>query len=199
MSTQTSDSRRGRRVPHDEARRRIEEAAARLLAERPFRELTVDAVMTEAGLARTVFYRHFDGLPQLLVARLEDLRTALTGAGDPLAPGHMETVLRGAVAVFAEHGVLLRAIEDAARRDADVEAAHREFTEWAIAATAELFDLGVAVGNLEPFDTHNVARVLTLANRAYLMDAFGGDRREDPEIVLRTLMTLWTRTLGVVA
>jgi hypothetical protein len=148
---------------------------------------------------RTVFYRHFDGLPQLLVARLDDLRAALTNAGDPLAPGYTEAVLRGAVAVFAEHGVLLRAIEDAARRDADVEAAYSEFTEWAIDATAELFDLGVAAGNLEPFDTRNVARALTLANRAYLMDAFGGERSEDPEVVLRTLMTIWMRTLGVEA
>jgi AcrR family transcriptional regulator len=184
-------------VAHAEARRRIEAAAARLLAQRPFRAMTVDALMAEAGLARTVFYRHFDGLPQLLVARLEDLRAALSGPGDPLAPGFTETVLRRAVDVFAEHGTLLRAIDDAARRDADVEAAYREFTEWAVAATAELFDLGVRVGNLQPFDTRNVARVLTLANRAYLIDALGGDRREDPEVVLRTLTTLWTRTLGV--
>src|SRR5215216_6035380 len=82
----TSQTSRGGRVPAAEARQRIEEAAARLLARVPFRELTVDAVMAEAGLARTIFYRHFAGLPHLLVARLEDLREALTRAGDPLAP-----------------------------------------------------------------------------------------------------------------
>jgi TetR/AcrR family transcriptional regulator, ethionamide resistance regulator len=184
-------------VPAAEARQRIEEAAARLLARVPFRELTVDAVMAEAGLARTVFYRHFAGLPHLLVARLEDLREALTRAGDPLASGYTEAVLRRAVEVFAEHGAILRAIDDAARRDADVEAAYREFTEWAIEATAHLFDLGVEADNLLPFDTRNVARALTLLNRAYLLDTLTGAYPEDPEVVLRTLMTIWTRTLEI--
>jgi AcrR family transcriptional regulator len=193
----TSQTSRGGRVPAAQARQRIEEAAARLLARVPFRELTVDAVMAEAGLARTVFYRHFAGLPHLLVARLEDLREALTRAGDPLAPGYTEAVLRRAVEVFAEHGAILRAIDDAARRDADVEAAYREFTEWAVEATAQLFDLGVEADNLQPFDTRNVARALTLLNRAYLLDTLTGERPEDPELVLRTLMTVWTRTLGV--
>jgi AcrR family transcriptional regulator len=192
-----STKRQTSRVPAAEARLRIEEAAARLLVERPFRELTVDTVMAEAGLARTVFYRHFAGLPHLLVARLEDLRAALTGAGDPLAPGYTEAVLRRAIDVFAEHGAILRAIDDAARRDADVEVAYREFTEWAIDATAQLFDLGIDAGNLQPFDTANVARALTLLNRAYLLDAFTGERPQDREVVLRTLMTVWTRTLQV--
>jgi hypothetical protein len=40
-------------------------------------------------------------------------------------------------------------------------------------------------------------RTLRAALTAYLIDALGGDRREDPEVVLRTLTTLWTRTLGV--
>jgi hypothetical protein len=106
-------------------------------------------------------------------------------------------VLRRAVEVFSEHGVILRAIDDAARRDADVEAAYREFTEWAIEATGQLFDLGIEAGNLEPFDTRNVARALTLLNRAYLLDALTGAHPQDPEVVLATLTTVWTRTLGV--
>ena len=118
-------------------------------------------------------------------------------AGDPLAPGYTEAVLRRAVEVFAEHGAILRAIDDAARRDADVEAAYREFTEWAVDATAQLFDLGVEAGNLQPFDTRNVARALTLLNRGYLLDTLTGERPEEPEVVLRTLMTVWTRTLQV--
>jgi hypothetical protein len=34
-------------------------------------------------------------------------------------------------------------------------------------------------------------------NRAYRIDALAGERREDPEVVLRTLLTIWTRALGV--
>jgi hypothetical protein len=39
-----------------------------------FHELTVDTVMTEAALARTVFYRHFTDLPQVILELLEELR-----------------------------------------------------------------------------------------------------------------------------
>ena len=41
------------------------------------------------------------------------------------------------------------------------------------------------------------ARGLTLTNRAHLMDAFGDERRTDPEVAVRTLMTMWTGTLAV--
>ena len=53
-----------------EARERIEAAAERLLRGQPYRTLTVDQEMAEAGLSRTVFYRHFDGLPELVLSLL---------------------------------------------------------------------------------------------------------------------------------
>jgi hypothetical protein len=49
--------------------------------------------------------------------------------------------------------------------DCDTASQQRGFTEWAIDATAQLFDVGIAAGNLQPFDTHNVARALTTASR----------------------------------
>jgi AcrR family transcriptional regulator len=73
------------RVPRDDARRRIVAATARLLASGRFRELTVEAVMAEAGLARTVFYRHFGGLPDLVLAALDDAVEAAPAA--PPRPG----------------------------------------------------------------------------------------------------------------
>ena len=60
-------SQRAPRVPANEARQQILAAARELLLDRPFAALTVGDVMTRAGLTRTVFYRHFDGLPQLEV------------------------------------------------------------------------------------------------------------------------------------
>ena len=53
-----STSSQSNRVPAADARARILAAARRLLLQRPFAELTVEQVMAEAGLARTVFYRH---------------------------------------------------------------------------------------------------------------------------------------------
>src|SRR5215211_5035706 len=47
-------------------------AARALLRDRPFAALTVGAVMEQAGLARTVFYRHFDDLADLAPELLPD-------------------------------------------------------------------------------------------------------------------------------
>jgi AcrR family transcriptional regulator len=81
-------------VPAAEARARITAATARLLDDRPFRELTVDAVMAEAGLARTVFYRHFDGLPGIVLALLAELRDDVLGQARVIPPGERAAILR---------------------------------------------------------------------------------------------------------
>jgi len=78
-------SQRSPRIPADEARLRILAATRELLLDRPFAALTVGDVMARAGLTRTVFYRHFEGLPQLAPELLPD-------AEDPL----VDQVLRGA-------------------------------------------------------------------------------------------------------
>ena len=72
------------RVPSDQARRRILDAARELLLDRPFAALTVGDVMAHAELTRTVFYRHFDTLAQMAPELLPD-------ADDPL----VDQVLRG--------------------------------------------------------------------------------------------------------
>ena len=58
-------SQRSPRIRADEARLRILAATRELLLDRPFAALTVGDVMARAGLTRTVFYRHFESLPQL--------------------------------------------------------------------------------------------------------------------------------------
>jgi AcrR family transcriptional regulator len=37
------------------------DATERLLAQRPFSELSVNDIIAEAGISRTSFYAHFDG------------------------------------------------------------------------------------------------------------------------------------------
>ena len=65
------------RMSRRESRQRIVGAATELVRERSYADLSVDAVMREAGLGRTIFYRHFDDLADLLMgtsrAAIEDL------------------------------------------------------------------------------------------------------------------------------
>src|ERR1700744_4251151 len=116
-------SQRAPRVAANEARHRILAAARELLLDRPFAALTVGDVMARAGVARPVFYRHFEGLPQLAPELLPDAEDPLV---DQVLRGSPEdlidTMITGLVGLYADNGRWLRAI-DAAAADPDVGAA----------------------------------------------------------------------------
>ena len=188
---------RAARVPTAEARRRILTAARSLLLARPFAELTVDAVMSEAGLARTVFYRHYADLPQLAPdllpdadAPLIDRITALEGPPRAIAGA----IAEGLVATYAAHGPLLQAIDDAARHDADV-AAH---LDTALVAPRALLARLLAEAPHPPPDPAESARLLMAAQRAYLLDTFGSGRprRGRRRAASEALLAMWERLLA---
>src|ERR1700749_1537863 len=111
-------SQRSPRVPSDDARRRILDATRELLLERPFGALAVGDVMTRAGLARTVFYRHFDRLAQMAPELLPDSEDplpdhVLRGPGEEL----ITVMVTGLVALYAATGRWLRALDAAAGAD----------------------------------------------------------------------------------
>jgi AcrR family transcriptional regulator len=192
MSTRASYVSAGR------ARARILAAARALLAERPFSALTVGAVMAEAGLARTVFYRHFDDLPSLAPELLPDADDPLVDRLGRLAPGRPREVVAamvdGLVAVFSEHGRLLRAIDDAARSDLAV--AGR--LESALIGPRQLIERLVREAPSPPPRPAESARLLMAAHRAYLLDRFGaGDAPpEAPAVARAALLAMWERLLA---
>lgn len=188
------------RVPRDEARRRIVAATSELLRDRPFRELTVEAVMAEAGLARTIFYRHFDGLADVVLSLLDravaDAEQVAYSAEHPEAPEILRAMLARGVDLYAEHGHLLAAVEEASHHDPAVERAYRAAFERSVESSATMLAQGVANGHytLEP---RPIARALLHMNAAYLGDALGRSSQPDREEALRTLWTVWSRLLGV--
>jgi AcrR family transcriptional regulator len=180
------------RVPSDEARRRILEATRELLLDRPFAALTVGDVMARAGLARTVFYRHFDTLAQMAPELLPDaedplLDQVLRGAADD----RVRSIVSGLVGLYADHGPLLRAIAAAADTDPEVAAE----LERALVGPRQLLERLIAETPNPPDDPREFALLLMATHRAYLLDKFGaGDgtpegRRE----ATATLLDLWTR------
>ena len=67
------------RLSREQSRERIVAAATELVRKRSYAELSVDEVMREAGLGRTIFYRHFDDLGDLLMrASREAMRSCST-------------------------------------------------------------------------------------------------------------------------
>src|SRR5579864_4953756 len=74
----STTARRARyRQQRENTRQAIMEAAAGFLREQPFRDLSVDAVLTKVGLTRTAFYRHFDDTTELVLRLLAELMQKL--------------------------------------------------------------------------------------------------------------------------
>lgn len=190
------------RKQREGTRREILAAADRLLRERPFRELSVEIVMTETGLTRTAFYRHFDDVTELVLRLLDELGGELypvaerwgARAGSEYPAAALDG-LHEIVDIFARNGPLIRAIAEAAVTDERIERAYRGALEGLIALTAATLERLVELGRFEVLDTRALARALNLMNEAYLLDEFGhgsGDR----EIALETLTTVWLGALG---
>lgn len=197
------------RVSRAEARSRIAAAAERLLERGPFVGLTVDALMSEAGLARTVFYRHFTDLSHVVLELLDELRhdvldVPASASDHPTDEAVLRSTLSRTVDFFAVHHRLIAALAEAGRGDAAVEAAHHAYMTRSVRSIAAFVD--AATGTAGQGDgsttrdgaatsTHELARALNLLSVSYLLDTFGHDPDSDRRVVLDTLWTIWGRTL----
>jgi AcrR family transcriptional regulator len=173
-------------VRREEARERIVAAAEKLLLEVPYRDLTVDLVMSEAGLSRTVFYRHFDGLPEVLLTLLASIEGELAApliAGPPDGEDWLRTLLAASVETFARYGPFLRALDHAAGQDAEIEAAY--------CAVVDRFTEEIALAMGGGVRAYELARALNLMNGHYLIDTLGKDPDFDLSLALETLLTIW--------
>lgn len=114
------------------ARRAIVQAAVlrateTLLAEgASYADLNIERIATRAGISRTAFYFYFRDKRELLMRLTEDVSELLyqqadiwfSGAGDP--EPEMREALTNIAALYAEHGVLLRAIVEVSTYDEEV-------------------------------------------------------------------------------
>ncbi len=193
MATQTRA-----RQNREESRQRIVDAVAELVRERSYTALTVDEVMSRAGIGRTLFYRHFDDLGELLLRAGREAIEELFAAEEVLAQGRdgfgAETIrqaITAAVGVYRRHGPILRAVAEAATVDERVaagqDAQRRRFDDLLAAALRDaITENGAAIA-----DVDETARALNLLNENYLRDAFGGEPRVSEEVAVQTLSEIW--------
>jgi TetR/AcrR family transcriptional regulator, ethionamide resistance regulator len=193
-------ARRRRRTP-EVAEREIIAAAESLLRERPFRELTVDEVMRRTELSRPSFYVYFTDRHQLVLKVVEHLGSELftmsdrwlrgTGEGPQIA----REALDGIVAVYVEHGPVMRALADAAADDRGVEQAYNALVQSFIDATARHIEEEIAQGRVLPLDPYETAKALVWMMERYLTLSLGHEPVTRREAVADTLATIWTRVL----
>ena len=191
-----------RRPRHDprETEREILDAAEQLLREHSFRELTVQAVMARTGLKRPAFYVHFRDRHDLALRVVDRIRDELLVVANRWFEGgemiaDVRPALDGVVAVYVEHGPVLRALADAAGSDATVEAAYRALVQGFIDATARRIRVEQASGRAADLDPDETARALVWLNESYLKEALGRAPTADPSTVVDVLERIWIATL----
>jgi TetR/AcrR family transcriptional regulator, ethionamide resistance regulator len=193
-------ARRRRRSP-EVAEAEIITAAESLLRERPFRELTVDEVMRRTDLSRPSFYVYFRDRHHLVLRVVEHLGSELFTMSDRWLRGTGEgpevarEALDGIVAVFAEHGPVMRALADAAADDSDVEQAYTDLVQTFVDATARHIDEEIAAGRILQLDAYETAKALVWMMERYLNLSLGREPLTPHEAVADTLATIWTRVL----
>jgi AcrR family transcriptional regulator len=201
MNTPTARKTRTR-MAREKSRAQIVAAATELVRERSYAELSVGEVMEAAGIGRTLFYRHFDDLGDLLmrasreaIEELFEAEVALEATREPDARAAVRAAIEPAAAAYSRHGPLLRALAEAAAGDSEIaaaqEAVRRRFDELVARSLRELPE----VAENPPADLDETARALNLLNTSYLLDAFGHEPRIPVETAVETLSEIWLGTI----
>jgi AcrR family transcriptional regulator len=196
-----STQRTKRRQQREETRRQILESAQELLRHGSYRDLSVDALMSRTGHTRTVFYRHFDDIPSLVLSLINEVGAELVEVGEAWAqtehttPDDARRQLGVFVDFYVRNGPVVRAVSEAAHHDDAVDEAYAQMVESFVAMTTRAIEARVERGELAPLDAPQVARALVRMLNAYLGDVLGREPMTDPERVLEAVWTIWTRTL----
>ncbi len=201
VTTRQSDLQARRREHRRNARRRLLDAAHRLLENQPWAEISLDDITSAAEVARTAFYRHFEDRQHLLMAMLDDVGLELGHVADEWMADHDDPAadLRRSLAdlteIFVEHGRLIQAISDTARYDPEISELYSALAEGLVTATARRIQADIAGGRSQIAQPGEVARALTWMNERYLLASFGQRPFADPAAATDALATIWINTL----
>lgn len=191
------------RQTREESRARIVSAATELVRSRSYSELSVGEIMERAGAGRTIFYRHFDDLADLLmkvggaaIGELYEAQLELASARVEADRASIRQAIAAAVSVYHRHGPLLRAVAEAAAGDERVAAEYRALQERFDGLVAEAVVERPAFAGRTASEAAEVARALNRMNEGYLLDAFGREPRISLDTAADTLTDIWFGSLG---
>ena len=164
------------------SRQAVLSAAAELLAELGFGRVTIEAVASRSGVARTTIYRHWPDLHHLLAEALESVMDPCIEADTGSLRGDLTISLSGlarTLTTSAAAGVLTSMI-DAAERDPRIADLQRTFTQERRKATRTAIERAVARGEIAAdVDVHVEASLIAgplfyrrIVSREPLSDAF---------------------------
>ncbi len=164
------------------SRQAVLTATAELLAELGFGRVTIEAVATRSGVARTTVYRHWPDLHHLLAEALESVMDPCADPDTGTLRGDLTIVLTGlarTLTTSATAGVFTSMV-DAAERDPDIADLQRSFAQERRKATRTAIERAIARGEIGPdVDVHVEASLIAgplfyrrMVSREPLTEAF---------------------------
>ena len=137
-----------------------------MLAERPFKDVTVDELARRAGLSRTAFYFYYPDKSEVLKEAANDAAAEMYAEADRWWHGEgapvqlVREALEGIAGVFTAHADMLRAAVEATTYDAEFRAFYESLIQRFVAATAQHLRRELDAGRLRPLDPDTIAEAL---------------------------------------
>jgi hypothetical protein len=103
--------------------------------------------------------------------------------------------LRSAAILYHQHGPLLRALAHASTHDPDVARVWHGAIDHVVTVAQELIAATNRSDRHPPLEVEPTARALVTMNVHFLLDQLAGNPHADPDAVVRTLATIWERTI----
>lgn len=185
----------------EQTRAEILESALDFLWTHPFRDLTVNELMSRTSAGRSAFYQYFGDLYELIEALLHGLEADILGVATPWLLGDgdafalLKKSLTGLVQVCYERGPILRAVSDAAVSDERLEHEWTRFLTKFDDAVATRIEDHQQQGLIADFPARPVAIALNRMDASVLINAFGRRPRRQQQPVLDAIFRIWISTL----
>jgi AcrR family transcriptional regulator len=163
---EASPQQASRRRSRDEVQQAVRRALVEMLADRPFKDVTVDELARRAGLSRTAFYFYYPDKNEVLKEATNAAAADVYAEADRWwhGEGAPETLVRealaGIAAVYCEHADMLRAAVEATTYDAEFRVFYESLIRRFVDATAEHLRRELDAGRLRPLDPDSIAEAL---------------------------------------
>ena len=196
VSSQPASPRRTRA----EVQEGVRAALIELLAERPFKDVTVDELARRAGLSRTAFYFYYPDKNEVLKEAANDVAAELYAEADRWWHGEgppvqlVREALEGIAGVFTTHADMLRAAVEATTYDPEFRVFYESLIQRFVHATAAHLRRELDAGRLRPLDPDSIAEALVwMAERCnYAMLLLEGRSARE---VVDSLTAIWIHSL----
>lgn len=176
-------------------------AAEKLLKKSRIGELNYDALMMEAGLTRTAFYRYFPDMASLVLRLYDEVRaeievSALTWKQEDIAPVEaLEQSLKAIVESYVQHGAVLRAVAEASALDSEIESAYKKSADAFIENVRDFMVRNRKQTIVDKGDEAETAAALVWMTERFCTRELVTANSKKIASSIRVLTSLWKRAL----